>query len=107
MWFVAVDLFVGRGAELARLRGLVEGLRAGVGGVVLVEGEQGIGKSALLEAGLGGARGVPGCAVLWAAADELGQRFPLSLMADCLAGAGAGAGAGRAGSGARRGSAGW
>jgi DNA-binding CsgD family transcriptional regulator len=86
---VTVDWFVGRDAELARLRGLAEGLRAGVGAVVLVEGEQGIGKSALLEAGLAGARQAPGwCTVLWAEADELGQRFPLRLMANCLAGAG-------------------
>jgi DNA-binding CsgD family transcriptional regulator len=93
MWFVADGWFVGRGGELARLRGLVEGLRGGVGGVVLVEGEQGIGKSALLGAGLAGAREVPGwCTVLWAAADELGQRFPLRVMADCLAGAGGVAG---------------
>jgi DNA-binding CsgD family transcriptional regulator len=103
MGFVAVDWFVGRGAELARLRALVGGLRAGVGGVVLVEGEQGIGKSALLEAGLAGAREPPGwCTVLWAAADELGQRFPLRLMAECLAGAGGelgGRGRGPGGSG--------
>ena len=86
---MTVDWFVGRDAELARLRGLAEGLRAGVGGVVLVEGEQGIGKSALLAAGLAGARQAPGwCTVLWAEADELGQRFPLRLMANCLAGAG-------------------
>ncbi len=106
MFFVAADWFVGRGAELAQLRGLVDGLRAGAGGVVLVEGEQGIGKSALLAVGLAGARAAPGspgwCRLLWAAADELGQRFPLRLMSDCLAGAagvpdGRGRGAGGAG----------
>jgi DNA-binding CsgD family transcriptional regulator/tetratricopeptide (TPR) repeat protein len=75
--------FVGRGAELAQLEALVDGLRAGIGGVVLVEGEQGIGKSALLRTGLAGSAG---CTVLWEAADELGQRFPLSMLADCLAG---------------------
>jgi DNA-binding CsgD family transcriptional regulator/tetratricopeptide (TPR) repeat protein len=92
MCFVTAGGFVGRRADLTRLQGLVEGLRAGAGGVVLVEGEQGIGKSALLEAGLAGARQLPAwCTVLWAAADELGQRFPLRLMADCLAGTGAGA----------------
>jgi DNA-binding CsgD family transcriptional regulator/tetratricopeptide (TPR) repeat protein len=100
---VAIDWFVGRGAELARLRGLVEGLRAGAGGVVLVEGEQGIGKSALLRVGLAGSAGW--CTVLSAVADELGQRIPLRLMSDCLAGAdhglgglsGRGLGAGGAG----------
>lgn len=43
---------IGRDAELSRLRGRVEALAAGRGGVVLVTGEEGIGKSRLL-AGLG------------------------------------------------------
>ena len=80
--FVA-DKLVGRGGELALLAGLVAGLSAGVGGVVLVEGEQGIGKSSVLRAGLAGA-GAAGCRVLWGAADELGQRFPLQLMMECI-----------------------
>ncbi len=80
--FVA-DGLVGRGDELALLAGLVAGLSAGVGGVVLVEGEQGIGKSSVLRAGLAGAEGA-GCRVLWGAADELGQRFPLQLMMECI-----------------------
>ena len=74
---------MGRGAELALLAGLVAGLSAGVGGVVLVEGEQGIGKSSVLRAGLAGAEAA-GYTVLWGAADELGQRFPLQLMMQCL-----------------------
>jgi DNA-binding CsgD family transcriptional regulator/tetratricopeptide (TPR) repeat protein len=82
------DGFVGRSAELAQLEALVTALGSGVGGVVLVEGEQGIGKSALLRAGLSGAAAVSGCQVLWGVADELGQRFPLRLLADCLGGAG-------------------
>jgi DNA-binding CsgD family transcriptional regulator len=77
------ELFVGRRDELARLQTLLDGLSAGVGGLVLVEGEQGIGKSSLLRAGLAGAAS-SGFQVLWAAADEMGQRFPLSLMAECL-----------------------
>jgi DNA-binding CsgD family transcriptional regulator len=77
------DAFVGRGAELALLTGLVAGLSAGVGGVVLVEGEQGIGKSSLLRAGLNNAAAA-GCRVLWGVADELGQRFPLQLMVECV-----------------------
>ena len=81
------ESFVGRDGELALLTGLVASVSAGVGGVVLVEGEQGIGKSSLLRAGLAGAA-VEGCQVLWAAADELGQRFPLRLMAECLGAAG-------------------
>src|SRR5260370_30023352 len=58
------------------------GVGAGAGGVVLVEGEQGIGKSALLRAGLDGA--AAGCRVLWAAAGELEQPIPLGLMAERL-----------------------
>ena len=77
------DRFVGRGDELAFLAGLVAGVSAGVGGVVLVEGEQGIGKSSVFRAGLAGADAV-GCRVLRGAADELGQRFPLQLMMDCI-----------------------
>jgi hypothetical protein len=80
--FVA-DGLVGRGDELALLAGLVAGLSAGVGGVVLVEGEQGIGKSSVLRTGLAGAEAA-GCRVLWGAAEELGQRFPLQLMMECL-----------------------
>src|SRR5260370_36519188 len=75
--------FVGRGDERALLADLVAGVSAGVGGVVLVEGEQGIGKTSVLRAGLAGAEAA-GCRVLWGAADELRQRFPLQLMTDCL-----------------------
>jgi predicted ATPase len=80
--FVAGGL-VGRGSELALLAGLVGGLSAGAGGVVFLEGEQGIGKSSVLRAGLAGAEAA-GCRVFWAAAEELGQRFPLQLMMECL-----------------------
>jgi len=44
-------------------------------------GEQGIGKSACLREGLAAAAG---CRTGWGAGDELGQRFPLRLMAECL-----------------------
>jgi tetratricopeptide (TPR) repeat protein len=86
--------FVGRTSELRLLTGLTRALAAGVGGAVLVEGEQGIGKSALLRAGLSagepagalsaGALPAGRSATFWAAADELGQQFPLSLMRDVL-----------------------
>jgi DNA-binding CsgD family transcriptional regulator/tetratricopeptide (TPR) repeat protein len=75
--------FVGRRAELALLARLTGAVSAGVGGVILVEGEHGIGKSSLLMAGLRTAEG-SGCRVLSAAADEIGQRFPLRLMMECL-----------------------
>src|SRR5712691_7881034 len=80
--FVA-DRLAGRGDELALLAGLVSGVSAGIGGVVLVEGEQGIGKTSVLRAGLAGAEAA-GCRVLWGGADELGQRFPLQLMMECV-----------------------
>ena len=49
------DWFVGRHDELSTLAALVAGATYGVGGVVLVEGEQGIGKTSLLQVGLAGA----------------------------------------------------
>jgi len=95
---VVGELFVGRAEELMRLKGLLAGVAAGVGGAVLVEGEQGIGKTALLRHALGGA-GAAGCALAWGAADELGQRFPLWLMTECLGAGGllAAGGGGRPG----------
>jgi DNA-binding CsgD family transcriptional regulator len=78
---VGDDVLVGREDEAALLRGLVAGLVAGVGGAVLVEGEQGIGKTTLLRASLAAAAG---CQVTWAAADELGQDLPLGLITECL-----------------------
>jgi DNA-binding CsgD family transcriptional regulator/tetratricopeptide (TPR) repeat protein len=80
---------VGRAGELAVVRGLAREVAAGVGGVLLVTGEQGIGKSALLRAGLSGAQAA-GCRVVWGAADELDQMFPLWFIGRCLAEAAAG-----------------
>jgi DNA-binding CsgD family transcriptional regulator len=80
---------VGRAGELAVVAGLAGEVAAGVGGVLVVAGEQGIGKSALLRAGLAGAAGA-GCRVAWAAADELDQPFPLRFIGRCLAEATAG-----------------
>jgi len=77
------ERFVGRTNELELLGEVVVGAAAGVGGVVLVAGEQGIGKSSLLRAGFAGAVDA-GCRVFWGAGDELGQKFPLHLMAECL-----------------------
>jgi hypothetical protein len=45
---MADDVFVGRAGELAVLADLLAGVAGGVGGAVLVEGEQGIGTTALL-----------------------------------------------------------
>jgi len=81
-------LFVGRHDELSRLVALVSDVSEGVGGVVLVEGEQGIGKTSLLQVGLADAASA-GCRVFWAAGDELLRQFPLRLMSECLGGAAA------------------
>jgi DNA-binding CsgD family transcriptional regulator len=85
---VEADWFVGRHDELSTLAALLTGVSHGVGGVVLVEGEQGIGKTSLLRVGLAGAAAA-GCRVFWAAADELLRQFPLRLMSECLGGAAA------------------
>jgi DNA-binding CsgD family transcriptional regulator len=43
-------VLVGRGAELDRIEALLDGARSGIGGAVVVRGEPGIGKTALLAA---------------------------------------------------------
>ena len=52
---------------------------------MLIEGEPGIGKSALLAAGIEGAAGL-GCRVLRGVVDEFVGRFPLRVLLDCFAG---------------------
>jgi len=74
---------VGRDADTARLRGLVEELAAGQGGLAWVEGEPGIGKTALLAEAFAGAAPA-GCQVFWGACDELAQRLPLRVLTECL-----------------------
>jgi len=74
---------IGRDAELAVLEALLADTAAGRGGTVLVEGEPGIGKTALLEAGLASAQ-ARSCQVLRGACDELTRRFPLSAMLSAL-----------------------
>src|SRR5260370_15066082 len=90
--------FVGGAGEVALLEDVLAGVVSGVGGAVVVGGEQGIGKTALLVRALGGAGGA-GCALGWGAADELGQRLPLWVMTECLAAAGRAAEAGGRGVG--------
>jgi DNA-binding CsgD family transcriptional regulator len=74
---------IGRDTEIARLAGFVTRVAGGEGGVVLVEGEPGVGKSALIRAGLVGAR-APVCEVFWGVGDELGQAIPLIPLLDGL-----------------------
>jgi DNA-binding NarL/FixJ family response regulator len=84
-WWQVTNILVGRGAEQARVRELVHDVAGGRGRSVLVEGEPGIGKSALIEAGIEGAAEL-GCRVLRGAADEFVGRFPLRVLLDCFAG---------------------
>jgi len=78
-----VHAFAGRDDELTLLRNLLARLTAGVGGAVLVEGEQGTGKTALLRQVLADS-GAAGFRLGWATSDELGQRIPLLLIRECL-----------------------
>ncbi len=75
--------WVGRGQELATLRAGVEALRRDEGAVVWVEGEPGIGKSSLVVEALAGMSEL-GWDIGWGFADQLTERMPLSVMADCL-----------------------
>ncbi|HEX5289064.1 MAG TPA: AAA family ATPase [Streptosporangiaceae bacterium] len=74
---------IGRGRELAILGELMRAAAGGRGRAVLIEGEPGIGKSALVHAALAGADDA-GCQVFWGAGDELGQALPLLPLLDGL-----------------------
>jgi hypothetical protein len=76
-------MLLGRDQELAVLAGLLTGLATGRGSAALVEGEPGIGKSALVRAALAGAAGL-GCQVFWGTGDELGQALPFHPLLDGL-----------------------
>jgi DNA-binding CsgD family transcriptional regulator len=67
---------IGRDREMTMLAGLIRKVGRGRCGAVLVEGEPGIGKSALVRAALAEAPDA-GCQVFWGAGDELGQALPL------------------------------
>jgi DNA-binding CsgD family transcriptional regulator len=74
---------VGRDADVDVLCRMLGDVAAGQGGVAWVEGEPGVGKSALLSEALAGAPAL-GCQLYAAAADEAHQRFPLRVMLECL-----------------------
>lgn len=76
-------VLVGRTRELDVVDTLVEDVSAGRGRCLWVEGEMGIGKSALVAAVLARAEGA-GFQVAHAVANELTQRFPLRLALDSL-----------------------
>ncbi len=73
---------VGRPAELAALEQWITDVVAGQGCAVMIEGEPGIGKSTLLDAGL--SRAPSDCEVLRGQCDELRARFPLLVMTGLL-----------------------
>src|ERR1700678_1361320 len=87
-------VLAGRDDELALLDGLLRDLARGSGNAVLIEGEPGIGKTALVRAALastahGASAGAHhgaqwGCQVFWGAGDELGQELPLHPFLDAL-----------------------
>ena len=74
---------IGRDSELALLAELLREVSQGHGSTVLIEGEPGIGKSALVRAAVAGAPEA-GCHVFWGAGDELGQALPLLPFLDGL-----------------------
>jgi DNA-binding CsgD family transcriptional regulator len=74
---------VGRNSEMALLLDLIREVAAGRGGAVLIEGEPGIGKSALVRAALTEAAEGK-CQVFWGAGDELGQALPLVPLLEGL-----------------------
>jgi DNA-binding CsgD family transcriptional regulator len=89
-------VLAGRVDELALLDGLLRELAQGSGNAVLIEGEPGIGKTALVRAALSAAalgfNAPPGARlwspaghqVFWGAGDELGQELPLLPFLDAL-----------------------
>jgi ATP/maltotriose-dependent transcriptional regulator MalT len=74
---------IGRNEELARLIGCIREVAGGRGRAILIEGEPGIGKSALVRAACVEAASL-GCQVFWGAGDELGQTLPLLPLLDAL-----------------------
>src|ERR1700761_8756719 len=82
MWPIRPPQWVGREDELTVLRAAAEALGRGEGTVVWVEGEPGIGKSALVAEALA-ASVQPDWDTGWGGADQLTQ-LPLRLMRDCL-----------------------
>src|SRR6202050_5141941 len=74
---------VGRESDMALLTGLIKEVARGRGSAVLIEGEPGIGKSALVKAAVAEAQQAD-CQVFWGAGDELGQELPLLPFLDGL-----------------------
>jgi tetratricopeptide (TPR) repeat protein len=73
---------IGRARELELLAGLLAEAAAGHGTAVLIEGEPGIGKSALVRAALAGRPA--GCQVFWGTCDQLDQALPFQPLIAAL-----------------------
>ena len=78
-----VGVLIGRDSEITRLTGLLREVSKGRGSPVLIEGEPGIGKSALIRTVLAEAPDL-GCQVFWGAGDELGVGQPALEAAEIL-----------------------
>lgn len=74
---------LGRDDELALIAKMLGDVAAGRGRAALIEGEPGIGKTALVETAINSVE-AGRCEVLRGAFDELGQRFPLLTMMEVL-----------------------
>jgi DNA-binding CsgD family transcriptional regulator/tetratricopeptide (TPR) repeat protein len=83
MAVATLDDLVGRRSELAALRAAITGLVAGHGCAILVEGEPGIGKSAVIRSAADEATRA-GCELYWASCDELSHAFALVPLLDAL-----------------------
>jgi hypothetical protein len=83
MWPIRSPHWVGREHELAVLRAAIQALGRGEGTVVWIEGEPGIGKSALVAEALS-AVSQPEWDMGWGRAEQLTTRLPLWVMQDCL-----------------------
>lgn len=75
---------IGRDAELARFASWAHDLRTGHGRALLVQGEPGIGKTALVREACDRALEQEGCQVFWGAGDELGTPLLLSPLLEAL-----------------------
>ncbi len=80
----APPVFVGRSAQLRDIAAFIERSGTGRGAIVVVDGESGIGKTALIHhvADMSCERGMR---VLHGAGTELEQRLPFALIGSCLA----------------------
>src|SRR5262245_11413852 len=84
-WGRVMAVAVGHQRERARIRTLIEAMPAGRGGVVLVEGEAGIGKSHLVLGAEADARAaIAGVQVLEGRADELERHRPFGALTECF-----------------------